>query len=154
MPEQTNRAEMPEELAHALWRFHFISSTGEVRLFNFSSGKAPQLTEPKLILLAGSHPHYVVYDCGECLIATPKSTYMSRTLAEGMQTADALLREAHRRGWQKVGMGGFIKLARYMWVQMETHKDAWGMQVVGYLRFAKDREVLQRIKTLAGLSEE
>ena len=75
--------------------------------------------EKKLIELQGASKHFNTYDRGCCLVAAPKELFShERTLADAIQTAQALAREAVRRDWV-VELVGFGKLTRAAWVEIQ-----------------------------------
>tara|TARA_R110000868_G_scaffold330887_11_gene591896 strand:+ start:199 stop:1032 length:834 start_codon:yes stop_codon:yes gene_type:complete len=75
--------------------------------------------EKHLIVLEGASEHYLTYDRGSCLVACPKDLFShERTLADAIQTSQALAREAYQRQWV-VELVGFEKLSRAAWVEFQ-----------------------------------
>lgn len=75
--------------------------------------------EKKLIQLQGASQYFETFDRGCCLVARPKDLFShERTLADAIQTAQALAREAVRRDWV-VELVGFSKLTRAAWVEIQ-----------------------------------
>lgn len=75
--------------------------------------------EKKLIDLPGISKYFEAFDRGCCLVARPKDLFShERTLADAIQTAQALAREAVRRDWV-VELVGFNKLTRAAWVEIQ-----------------------------------
>lgn len=90
--------------------------------------------EKKVLTLKGVSEHYNVYDRGCCLVATPKDLYShERTLADGIQAAQALAREAYKREWT-VELIGFEKLTRAAWVEIQHLGDEHNrkLEVINY----------------------
>jgi hypothetical protein len=91
-------------------------------------------SEKKLLTLEGISPHYLVYDRGSCLVATPKDLFShERTIDDGLRTARVLAGEAFRRDWT-VQLVGFEKLTRAAWVEFQRLGDVHDkrLEVVGY----------------------
>jgi len=74
----------------------------------------------KIILkLAGTSPHYHIYDRGSCLIAAPKELFSNeRTLEDALGTARVMAREAYKRGWT-IQLAGFEKMSRVAWIELQ-----------------------------------
>lgn len=74
----------------------------------------------KRLLLEGASERFNVYDRGACIAASPKQLFdHARTLSDAINTAKAMAREVLNRGW-KVEFGGFDKMVRAAWVEMEA----------------------------------
>lgn len=72
------------------------------------------------LLLEGASEHFNVYDRGACISAAPKQLFdHARTLHHAINTAKAMAREVLNRGW-RVEFGGFDKMVRSAWVEMEA----------------------------------
>lgn len=77
-------------------------------------------SEGKLVNVAGVSNEFNVYDFEVCLVATPKDLYShERTLSDALQTARAMVREAHHRLWH-VEFGGFDRMANVAWYEVKN----------------------------------
>lgn len=82
-----------------------------------------------LLTLEGVSEHFNVYDCGSCIIGTPKDLYShERTLEDGLRTARAMAREVYQRHWT-VELSGFDKFTRAAWVEIQLLGDQHGRQL-------------------------
>jgi hypothetical protein len=76
-------------------------------------------TEKVLLTLPDANKYYNIYDKGSCLVAAPKDLFShERTLADALQTAKVLAREAYKRGWA-VEFAGFNKMVRAAWIELQ-----------------------------------
>jgi hypothetical protein len=87
----------------AIWDVYNLESPGDKVLLN----------------LAGSNPHYNIYDRGCCLVGAPKDLFShQRTLADALQTARVMANEVYKRGWT-IEFAGFNKMVRAAWVELQ-----------------------------------
>jgi hypothetical protein len=83
----------------------------------------------KLLTLEDASPHYLVYDRGSCIVATPKDLFsQQRTLQDALQTARAMAREVFKRGWI-IEFAGFEKMERAAWVEIQHLEDQHGKKL-------------------------
>jgi hypothetical protein len=79
--------------------------------------------------LAGCSPHYHIYDCGSCLIATPKDLFShERTLQDALQTSRVMAREVYRRGWT-IEFAGLDKMVRAAWIELQHLGNQTGKKI-------------------------
>lgn len=104
--------------------------------------------EKKILTLEGVSRHYNVYDRGSCIVGAPKDLFSyERTLVDGIQTAQALAREAHKREWT-VELTGFEKLTRATWVEIQRLNDSTEkkIEVMNYNPTPDDVKVYNEVK--------
>lgn len=104
-----------EEIYHLISRFAYFA------IWNADNPDNPG--EKQRLLLEGASEHFDVYDRGSCIVSAPKQLFdHARTLQHGIDTAKAMAREVLSRGW-KVEFGGYDKMVRAAWVEMEAHAE-------------------------------
>lgn len=94
----------------------------------------------RLITIEGVSPHYRVYDRGSCLIAAPKDLFShERTMADSLQTAQAVAREVYKRSWT-IELVGLDKMMRAAWIEIQQLGDRYGknLDVINYKPTASD----------------
>jgi hypothetical protein len=107
--------------------YYLLERWATLTIFDAYNLDAPG--EKKEIHLQGVSPHFVTYDRGSCLVAAPKDLYShERTLADAIQTAQVLAREAVRRDWV-VELVGFSKLTRAAWVEIQHLGEAMNKKI-------------------------
>lgn len=98
-----------------------------------------------LINLPGASPHYLIYDRGSCLTATPKELFShERTLADSIATAKAMGREVYKRSWT-IEFAGFEKMVRAAWVEIKREGDLKGkpLEVLYFKPTPQDERIYQ-----------
>jgi Putative Ig domain len=110
------------------------------------------------IQLEGASEHYATYDRGCCLVAAPKDLFShERTLADAIQTVQALAREAIRRDWV-VELVGHAKLTRAAWVEIQAIAEQMNknIDVLNYQPTSNDMRLYQERSRngLSGLNRE
>ena len=134
-----DRAVTPEEVSYLIERMAFLA------IWNIDNPNQPG--DLKAIVLEGSaRDHFHVYDRDSCLVATPKKLFdHARTLKHAIDTAQAMSREAFARGW-RVEFGGFEKMIRAAWVEMEclAEKNNKKTDYVYFFPSQQDVELLQQ----------
>jgi hypothetical protein len=84
---------------------------------------------------------YNVYDFGVALVATPKDLYDDqRTLKHSVDTACAMMKEAHNRHWN-VELAGFDRMVTAAWVTAQE----LGVKVYNYHPSADDMNTLNNV---------
>lgn len=138
-----NRALTPIEIYYLMERFATLT------IWDVYNLDAPG--EKKLLNLKGASKHYHIYDCGSCLIGSPKELFShARTLEDALQTSRAMAREVYDRGWT-IEFGGFNKMARAGWVELQVLADKHGksIDVLHYIPSNQDVALYQtQAKTL------
>ncbi len=101
--------------------------------------------EKNVLVLEGANEHYTTYDRGSCLVACPKDLFShERTLADSIQAAQVLAREAFKRGWA-VELIGFEKLTRAAWVEIQALSERHNkpVEVLNYEPTTTDIKIFQ-----------
>ena len=129
-----------DEVYHLMERFAFLAI--------WNADDRSSAGKMKRLLLEGASEHFDVYDRGACLVGSPKQLFShERTLLHGIDTAKAMAREALDRGW-KVEFGGFDKLVRAAWVEMEALAEKQN-KATGYAHYfpsEQDYELLHQAR--------
>jgi len=85
--------------------------------------------EKVILNLPGASPHYVIYDCGSCIVGAPKDLYShQRTLEDALQTSRVIAAEVYKRGWT-IEFAGFGKMIRAAWIELQMLADKHGKQL-------------------------
>lgn len=85
--------------------------------------------EKQLLQLEGVSKHYNIFDRGSCLVGAPKDLFTyDRTLADALQTAQVMAREAYNRNWT-IELSGFNKMIRAAWVELQHLSDLKGRPI-------------------------
>lgn len=107
--------------------YYLMERFASLTIWNVYNLDSP--SEKKLLTLAGCSPHYAIYDCGSCIIGAPKELFSHvRTLEDALQTARVMAKEAFDRNWT-IEFGGFNKMARASWVELQLLADKYGKQI-------------------------
>lgn len=110
MQEVINRPTTKQDIYHLLQRFATFTvwNADDLRLADIG----------EMVEVKGISKHYNVYDFEVCLVATPKELYShNRTLGDSLETAKAMVRDVHKRGWH-VEFGGFDRMATAAWYEV------------------------------------
>lgn len=111
----------------ALDIYYILERWGSLTIWDAFNFEPPG--EKKLLQLEDASEHYNIYDRGSCLVAAPKDLFsFERTTADGLQSAQAIAREAFNRGWT-VELAGFRKYTRAAWVQLQQLSELYGRPV-------------------------
>ncbi|OGT07243.1 MAG: hypothetical protein A2103_03925 [Gammaproteobacteria bacterium GWF2_41_13] len=99
----------------------------------------------KMIELDGASPLFQIYDFEVALVASPKDLYATnRTLADCVQTARAMIQEAHRRKWN-VELTGYDKMIRAAGIEaarLNKLMADYTMEIENYELTGADFEIL------------
>lgn len=97
--------------------YYLLERWGTLTIYDAYNLEPPGVkTELKL---EGASPHYYIYDRGSCLVSTPKDLFShERTVADGLQSARVMAREAYKRGWT-MELIGYEKYSRSAWVELQ-----------------------------------
>jgi hypothetical protein len=112
--------------------YHLLERWGTLIIWNASNLDAP--SDKKVLTLVGASEHYIVYDQGSRLIATPVDLFSSdRTTADGLKTVQAMAREVHRREWT-IELVGYDKWVKAVWVEIQHLNDKMGkkLEIINY----------------------
>lgn len=116
--------------------YYLLERWGSITIWDVYNLEAPDAKMP--LELEGMSEHFHVYDCGSCLIGTPKDLYSyERTLEDGLRTARAMAREVYQRQWT-IELSGFDKYTRAAWIEIQLLGD----------KYAKKLEVINFNPTL------
>lgn len=118
LAELINRPVTPYDVYYLLERWGVITAWDAFNL------EPPG--EKILLNIEGANPHYNIYDRGSCIVGCPKDLFSrDRTLADGIQAAQLVAREAYNRGWT-IELVGFDRLIRAAWVELQVLGDKMG----------------------------
>jgi len=124
--------------------YYLLERFGLLKIWDAFNLEAPG--EKVLLNLEGVSKHYEVYDRGSCLVASPKDLFShERTLADGLQTAQAMAREVYRRGWT-VELVGLQKLTRAAWVEIQRLGEIYEkpLEVINYNSSPYDIQLVEK----------
>lgn len=96
------------------------------------------------LTLADASPHYYIYDRGSCLVSCPKDLFSyDRTLADGLQSARVMAREAYKRGWT-MELVGYEQYSRAAWVELQVlgEQNNKPAEVINYRPSTQDVEIV------------
>lgn len=97
--------------------YYFISKFSNLTVWNSDDFRPAE--DGKIITIPGASDQFMVYDFDVALVASPKDLYSpSRTLMDVVETAKAMVKEAHRRKWN-IELAGFDKMVSAAWVEAE-----------------------------------
>lgn len=98
-----------------------------------------------LLPLEGVNKHFNIYDCGSCLVGTPKELFShERTLEDTYQIARIMAREVNRRGWT-IELSGIEKVKRAAWIELQHVAELTGkrINIISYAPSEKDMHIYQ-----------
>lgn len=125
--------------------YYLMERWGTITIYDAFNLEPPAAKIP--LVLEGASEHFVVYDRGSSLIAGPKDLFsLTRTLADGLKTAQALAREAYERIWV-VELVGFEKYVRAAWVECQLLGDQYGrsMEIINYNPSMQDARIYKSV---------
>jgi len=114
-------------------------------IWNVFDVNAP--SEKTILQIEGLNEHYNIYDCGSCLVGTPKELYSTeRTTKDQYDMAKSLAREAHNRDWT-VEFAGLEKPIRIAWTEIKLRDHITGKQtnIIDHTASEKDIGVYEKI---------
>lgn len=122
--------------------YYLLERWGTLTIYDAYNLEPPG--EKTALTLENASPHYFIYDRGSCLVSTPKDLFShERTLADGLQSARVMAREAYKRGWA-MELVGYEKYSRAAWVELqllgEQHQKR--AEVVNYNPSTHDVEIV------------
>lgn len=107
--------------------YYLLERWGSIKIWDAFNLDSP--SEKQLMDLPNISPHYAAYDRGSCLVAIPKDLFShERTLADGLQTARALAREAFNRNWT-LELVGLDKFTRIAWIEIQKLNHIYGKSI-------------------------
>jgi hypothetical protein len=129
IPELTNLYESPISIQDV---YYLVERFGILKIWDAFNLDPPG--DVILVQIEGVSPHYNVYDRGSCLIAAPKDLFShERTMADSLQTAQAVAREVYKRNWT-IELVGLDKMMRAAWVEIQQLGDRYGknLDIINY----------------------
>lgn len=127
----------PAEIYHLLQQFAYLI------IWDVYNLEAPG--EKVTLTLENANPHYHIYDRGSCLVAAPKDLFShQRTVADMLQAARVMAREAYKRGWT-IEFAGFNKMVRAAWVELQKlgHQHNKKIDILHYDPPAEDFKIFE-----------
>lgn len=138
LKELLTRRVTPADIYHLLGRFATLTI--------WNADDISPAVNGKLMGLKEASAHYLVYDFGVALIATPKELYSSeRTIEDSLQTARAMIREIQRREWN-IQLAGYDKMVTAAWVEanrLNSLKKGHEIRVEYYEPTVADQNILR-----------
>jgi hypothetical protein len=143
VPELPELQELMERAVTPLDVYYLLERWATLTIYDAYNLDPPG--EKNLLVLEGASEHFLTYDRGSCLVACPKDLFShERTLADSIQTAQALAREAFKREWA-VELIGFEKLTRAAWVEIQELCETQNkkIEVLNYQPTMNDMRIYQ-----------
>jgi hypothetical protein len=107
--------------------YYLLQRFASLTIWDVSNLNTP--AEKTLIALPEANKYYNIFDMGSCLVGAPKDLFThERTLADALQTAQVMAREAHKR-FHTIEFSGFNKMISAAYVEMQVLTNTTGKQL-------------------------